>query len=93
MMSSSPAYANLSRRVGAVLVAGVFIGITLFAAIFIISQLSVPPPFDIVLTGLLVGSIKPLLVSLSGGSPGHHVAGKLSSTVISGLAVTNQLVL
>lgn len=72
---SGPAFAKLSRRIGAVLVDGVVLALALFVVISIISGLSIRSPFDVALAILLLGSIEPLFVWLSGGSIGHHIYG------------------
>ena len=73
--NDNPAYVRLSRRIGAVLVDGFVIALALFAVIAVVSMLPIQPPLDLVLVGLITGSIEPLLVAYVGGSVGHYLYG------------------
>ncbi len=75
-MDSSVPYTRISRRIKAFLIDIIALTFIFFLTLFLITQINITnPTIESLIIILLVGSIEPLCVSITGSSIGHHLVG------------------
>lgn len=75
-MDSSVPYTRISRRIKAFSIDTIALILIFFVTLFIITQISIPnPTIKSLIIILIVASIEPLFVSITGSSIGHHFTG------------------
>jgi len=75
-MTSAPRYSRLSRRISAFLLDSLILGLCFFFIVFLISVIGIEKPIiQSSFAAIILLSIEPVLVALTGSSIGHHISG------------------